>query len=82
MFYDLLEVYRKNSDGDTIALDNYSLSDGLYIKLYLDNREPEELLVDKNTICSDPLYVWFNVRDYYSRLIEMNKPVDPKENSQ
>lgn len=79
MFYDLLETYRNNSEGDIKALDSYSLPDGLYLRLHLDGEEMDELVVDKNTTRSGSLYNWFKISDFYSRLIEMNKPIDPKK---
>jgi len=79
MICDLLDTYRKNSEGDRMVLDSYTLPSGLYIRLHTDDRGADELLVDKNTPHSGELYNWFKTVDFYSRLIEMNKPVDPKK---
>lgn len=79
MIYDLLATYRQISDSHTMTLDSYILSNGLYIRLYTDEREPDVLLVERQTPQSGELYNWFREVDFYSRLIEMNKPVDPKK---
>ncbi|MCG8483141.1 MAG: hypothetical protein MJA31_07540, partial [Clostridia bacterium] len=79
MICDLLDVFRSSSDGDTMALDSYIPQNGLYFRLYQAEKEIEELLINKNTPRSGKLYHWFKTVDYYSRLIEMNKPVDPKK---
>lgn len=79
MIYDLLATYRKISDGHTMALDSYTLSNGLYIRLYKDNREPDVLLVEKDTPKSGDLYNWFREVDFYSRIIEMNKAINKEK---
>ncbi|MEG6570146.1 hypothetical protein [Thermoanaerobacterium thermosaccharolyticum] len=62
-----------------MAVDNYRLDDGLYIKINKNAKNVDSLLVDKNVSRNSELYNWFKEADYYSKLIEMNKPVDPKK---
>ncbi|MBE0069910.1 hypothetical protein [Thermoanaerobacterium thermosaccharolyticum] len=79
MFYDLLDIYSKNNSTGNMAIDNYRLDDGLYIKINKNAKNVDSLLVDKNISRDSELYNWFKEADYYSKLIEMNKPVDPKK---
>lgn len=67
-------------DTDTMVLDNYQLKPGLYIRLNSDDTT-DELYISKKTDLpeNDPLVEWFKKADFYSSLIEMNKPVDPKK---
>lgn len=95
MIQDLLMIFKSayNEYGDKIILDNYTLKDGLYIRIN-ENGENEYLKIKatKNkdgTIDYIPiddmkestleLYKWFKIRDYYSSLVDMNKPIDPKK---
>lgn len=79
MFRDLIDLFKKAYDkyGDKIILDSYNPKNGLYIKINLDS-SIDILIIDKNTI-EDDLYNWFKERDYYSNLIDMNKPIDGKK---
>lgn len=79
MILDLLDVYRKNADGDSLVIDNYQLKEGLYFKLYGSHREPEILQVEKRVSCSGELWEFIKTADFYSQLVDMNKPVDPKK---
>lgn len=79
MIYDLLELYQQNSEGDTLVLDNYQLKEGLYFKIYGPGREPEVIKLDKKQVCVQHLRNFFVMADFYSQLVEMNKPVDPKK---
>lgn len=67
-------------DMDTMVLDNYRLKPGLYIRLNT-NGGLDELFIGKKSVLSetDPLVEWFKRADFYSNLIEMNKPIDPKK---
>ncbi|ABI69106.1 hypothetical protein [Syntrophomonas wolfei] len=82
MLKDLLNefVNHPDFDVDTMVLDNYQLEPGLYIRFNNYNKM-DELYVKKNTDLpeNDPLVKWFKKADFYSSLIEMNKPVDPKK---
>lgn len=79
MILDLLAVYRKNASGDALVLDNYSLKEGLYIKLYGYDQKPEVLKIEKKQSYSGELWKFFKTADFYSQLVDMNKPVDPKK---
>ncbi len=79
MILDLLEVYRKNADGDTLVIDNYQLKEGLYFKLYGQHKEPEILHVEKKGYNRGELWNYIKAADFYSQLVDMNKPVDPKK---
>lgn len=79
MILDLLAVYRNNTDGDRLAIDNYQLKEGLYFKLYGSQQEPEVLKIEKKTAYSDELWEFIRTADFYSQLVDMNKPVDPKK---
>ena len=82
MLKDLLNefVNHPDFDVDTMVLDNYQLKPGLYIRFNNDNTM-NEIYVSKKTDFAenDPLAEWFKKADFYSSLIEMNKPVDPKK---
>lgn len=79
MILDLLEVYRKNADGDRLVIDNYQLKEGLYFKLYGSHKEPEILRIEKKVNYSGQLWEFIKTADFYSQLVDMNKPVDPKK---
>jgi CRISPR-associated protein Csh1 len=79
MILDLLEVYRKNADGDALVIDNYQLKEGLYFKVYGQHKEPEILHVEKKGYNSGELWKFMKAADFYSQLVDMNKPVDPKK---
>jgi CRISPR-associated protein Csh1 len=79
MIYDLLDVYCNNADGDDLVLANYQPKDGLYIRLHEPGKKPDILKIDKNTNRNGELWEFFKVADFYSQLVEMNKPVDPKK---
>ena len=67
-------------DIDTMVLEHYQLKPGLYLRLNEDG-SMDELYVTKKSVLpeNDPLVEWFKQADFYSSLIEMNKPVDPKK---
>jgi CRISPR-associated protein Csh1 len=79
MILDLLDVYGENAAGDTLVIDNYQLKEGLYIKLYGSHQEPEPLKVEKKLTYNGPLWEFFKTADFYSQLVDMNKPIDPKK---
>ncbi len=81
MIKDLVNLFGKayEQQEDKLILDWYKPKEGLYIKIHPD-REPESLVIKKkqdDMELEHPLYQWFKVRDYYSILFDMNKPVDP-----
>ena len=79
MVNDLLILFKKayKEKGDKIVLDYYKPKDGLYIRINKDGSR-DYLIIQKETF-EDELYKWFKERDYYSVLLEMNKPVDSKK---
>ncbi len=88
MIYDILEVFKKEYEdkGDKLILDNYTLKDGLYIKINQDeNLEyyifKDDKKVEKKENCfkdidgntTHIMYEWFKERDYYSSYLNSNK---------
>jgi len=73
----------------SIVQDNYKLKDGIYIRLDVGQSwENQKEIFDKNhlivsakedAILTKELLDWFKERDYFSSLIDMNKPVDGKK---
>lgn len=80
---DLLNIFSKEFEKDpNIILDNYSLKDGVYIKLD-DTGEIMDHLFVKNKKDDDELfhsekYEWFKERDYFSSILGTNKCIDTK----
>lgn len=79
MIRDLLDVYQQNAAEDQLVLDSYQLKEGLYFKLFGFGKEPEVLHIEKNLHYSGALWEFFKFADFYSQLVDMNKPVDPKK---
>lgn len=78
MLNDLVATFSKADNIEKIVLDNYIPKNGLYIKIKKDGTW-ESLLIEKGKIPQTELYKWFKVVDYYSNLLDMNKPVDTKK---
>ncbi|MBA9083572.1 CRISPR-associated protein Csh1 [Fontibacillus solani] len=91
MLIDLVESYKLRNDNspEEMIQVNHRPKAGIYIRLRLDQSWNEQLtnfdqnhyiihLKDKDDITptSIELYRWFQVQDYYSSLITMNKAVD------
>lgn len=81
MVNDLLALFEKayGQYGDKMILDVYKPKEGLYLKVSSENDSIEKLVINSSTPVNDSLYQWFKNMDYYSVLIDMNKPVDPKK---
>ncbi|MEI7475487.1 MAG: CRISPR-associated protein Cse4 [bacterium] len=89
MLKDCIEIFNKevekhcqNPGCDEISFitDNYTLSDGTFLLLDSETGEiKEELTVNKNTDKGLTLYREFAKKDYLSKLIDMNKPIDGKK---
>lgn len=58
-----------------LANDVYILKDGAYFKIDKTGKILSYIIVNKNTIENED-YKWFKQRDFYSKLVTMNKPVD------
>ncbi|MEA3314408.1 MAG: hypothetical protein U9Q30_00955 [Campylobacterota bacterium] len=84
MIYDILEVFQKKyeKNGDKLILDNYTLKDGLYVKINKDNsieyymsetikKEKVFKTIDGTNAKND--VDWFKSRDYYSEWLNANK---------
>lgn len=78
MILDLLSSYQMIEQDGNLALDNYRLKEGLYIRL-APNGEIHAFKVDKNQDVASDEYFWFRNRDFRSILVDMNKPVDSKK---
>lgn len=73
----------------SIVLDNYKLKEGIYIRLNVEQSwESQSAAFDQNHLIirikedapqNIELLDWFKRRDYFSSLVEMNKPVDSKK---
>lgn len=77
MLNELLLSLRERGEIATLATDAYTLKEGLYICLNGDTYQ--ELLIEKNKEYSGDLYELIKARDFYSSLVEMNKPVDTEK---
>ena len=88
MFEECLEVFEKQlqKKGEGIILDEYIPADGSYIIVKKDGSvKCVEIKIDKKTKTlekldkSDESFSDIRLYDYHSKLISMNKPVDPKK---
>lgn len=84
MIYDILEVFQKEyeKNGDKLILDNYTLKDGLYVKINKDNSieyfisetiKKEKVFRTIDGINGKNDIDWFKSRDYYSQWLNANK---------
>ena len=76
MLPELAELIEKTGNAEKIVLGNYSLDEGCYFKVDSEGNITDEIAVNKNSDRYTDVYNWFKERDYYSKLINMNKPVD------
>lgn len=90
MIRDCLRVFEKYLEEytDDLILANYVPKDGTYLLVQMDEgefipQEPVEISYDKKTGViegdSNTNYKFIQQLDYYSKLVEMNKPIDPKK---
>lgn len=87
MLKDCLEVFNKKIEksGDKLILDNYIPDDGTYIIVDLENNNviSQDIKYDKKnkTLNKGSISYYEDIcnYDYYSVLLEMNKPIDPKK---
>lgn len=82
MIKDCLDIFQKElkKNGDSLIFDSYILSEGSYIIVKKDGTFRIAMEIDKknkNEYHQD--YVYVAKRDYLSRLIDMNKPIDTKK---
>lgn len=79
MLKDCLEIFKREYDqkGEGYITDGYVLGDGSYILVDEDGNISDILEVDKKNIDNTSLlYEYFAQRDYLSKLLDMNKPMD------
>ncbi len=80
MLKDCLEIFNKNyqAKGEGYIIDSYILDSGSYILVDMKGNKITVLEVSKNEIDKTQDYYYeIAERDYLSKLIDMNKPVDP-----
>lgn len=79
MLKDCLEIFKREYDqkGERYITDSYVLGEGSYILVDENGNISDILEVDKkNTDNTSLLYEYFAQRDYLSKLLDMNKPID------
>lgn len=77
MFVDLISFFSKIPDFQQAVLNSYRLGKGIYIIV-----EDEKIKTIKNIDKEQPEgeeYEWLQAADYYSQLVDMNKPVDSEK---
>lgn len=90
MIKDCLRIFEKDlaEKTDALILDNYVPKDGTYLLIKMESgsfipEEPIEIRYDKRNDRiegdSDINYKYLQQLDYYSKLVEMNKPIDSKK---
>ncbi len=82
MINDLISIFRKLDEKyeDNVVIDRYQPSPGLYMKIDKNFKwEDPFVIAQKHEDTTSKQYLWFRRADYYSKLIDMNKPVDPKK---
>jgi len=80
---ELLNIFSREFEKDpNIILDNYSLKDGVYIKLDETGEIIDHLFVknkkDDDELFHSEKYEWFKERDYFSSILDTNKCIDTK----
>lgn len=82
MLKDCLNIFKKiyEEKGEGYIVDNYTLSQGSYILVNKNGDIVRKLEIDRNydDMTSED-YNYFKQLDYFSRLIDMNKPIDPRK---
>jgi len=87
---DCLRIFEKDlaEKTDALILDNYVPKDGTYLIIRMENedliaQEPVEIRFDKKkgelVGETNTYYKYLQQLDYYSKLVEMNKPIDPQK---
>lgn len=81
MLKDCLEVFKNmyEEHGDKLIIDSYVLGEGSYVLVKKDGNVKTLEVSKKDTDKSDKLYKYFAQKDYLSKLIDMNKPIDAKK---
>lgn len=90
MIKDCLRIFQKDlkKNTDAMILENYVPKDGTYLLVTMENgkfiqQKPIEIRYDKKSGQVEgrfnSSYTHLQHLDYYSKLVEMNKPIDPKK---
>ena len=90
MLQEILEVFGEIVQQDSrIVTDSYSLKDGTYRLIEMNNqdgwkiKETIDIFYDKKLKqtngSQNTNYTYIQELDYYSKLLDMNKPIDPKK---
>lgn len=76
MIYDLLSSFKEMGNPNVLAAASYTLKEGLY--MLFDEEGHKEILIDKGEYTGE-FFELIRSLDFYSSLIEMNKPVDSQK---
>ena len=81
MLRDCLDVFKEIYDkkGEQLIIDSYTLSDGSYVLVGETGAIIEILEITKDDITKTQRYYEFAEMDYLSKLVDMNKPIDPNK---
>lgn len=81
MIKDVLSVFERKYEqrGDRLITDNYQIGEGTYVVLSLTEGIKQIYEVTREVDTTDDLYNYFAIRDYYSKLLDMNKSIDNKK---
>ena len=79
MLFELSDMMSNAENPERIILDRHQMKIGLYVRIDREGNIKDNLIVNKETSTIGNTYWWFRDRDYYSSLLEMNKPVDTKK---
>lgn len=90
MLQDCISIFEKSPDMNKMVLDTYTPADGTYVFMRetTEGFQQSELIEVKQDKKTKDLNITEEERrrisypDYYSKLVEMNKPVDPKKTIQ
>ena len=82
-----LEIFERQSDIDKLILDTYAPAEGTYVIMACENGQfvqKEWIEVKKDKKSGEALLTYrereaISRSDYYCKLVDMNKPVDPKK---
>ena len=81
MLKDCLEVFKDMYDnkGERLITESYVLGEGSYVLVDESGEIIEILEVDKKSSDKTGRYYEFAEMDYFSKLVDMNKPIDFKK---
>lgn len=79
---DVFEEMLSSEEGERMVIDSYTPKDGTYLLIRMDTKKvlcQIDVNNKKKIGKSDYYYPIIREVDYYSKLLEMNKPIDPKK---